>query len=376
MGKIGRHAIWKRARYTEGSDHPRSHWLAEFAPRFPSDRRRILLLNRRHALQTGLAAGFLSAASRNTRAQAKPLTKVRYSEVNHSVFFAPVYVAMGKGFFTDVGLDVAMTTAYGGDKAMAALLGGSADIALIGPDVAIFVLISDSSLKARVFCGLNATDGFMLVGREKVDKFEWSMLKGTDVLGFRPASTPLLFFEAAMRKNGIDPDKDVKLTNNIGIPARMGSWLAGQNQYAIFDEPAASQLEHDGKGWILASIGQTVGFVDYTMFAATDKTINDNPRMLQAWTDAIARALIWTAEAPAGEVAQIVSTQFPGVDMAVLTAAVDRYRRLKVWKSTPVIEPVAIDRFQDILVGGRVLDPTKRVKFADLVRTEFAGKAP
>jgi NitT/TauT family transport system substrate-binding protein len=335
-----------------------------------------IMFNRRDVLQTGLAAaGYLSAASRSARAQAKPLIKVRYSEVNHAVNFAPVYVAIGKGFFTDVGLDVTMTTAYGGDKAMAALLGGSADIALTGPDAAIYVLTSDSSLKARIFCGLNATDVFMLVGREKVDKFDWSMLKGKDILGFRPASTPLLFFEAAMRKNGIDPDKDVKLTNNIAIPARVGAWLAGQHQYAIFDEPAASQLERDGKAWFLASVGQTVGQVDFTVFAATDKTISDNPAMLQAWTDAIARALKWTAAAPVAEVAQVVSTQFPGVDMAVLTAAVDHYRQLKIWKLTPVIEPGAIERFQDILVDGHVLDPAKRVKFADLVRPEFASKA-
>ena len=76
------------------------------------------------------------------------------------------------------------------------------------------------------------------------------MLKGKDILGFRPGSTPILFFEAAMRKNGIDPLKDVKLNNNVAIPARVGSWLAGQNQFAIFDEPEASQLELDGKAYI------------------------------------------------------------------------------------------------------------------------------
>ena len=83
-----------------------------------------------------------------------------------------------------------------------------------------------------IFCGLTATDGFMLVGREKIDKFEWSMLKGKEILGFRPGSTPILFFEAAMRQNGIDPLKDVKLNNNVAIPARVGSWIAGQNQFA------------------------------------------------------------------------------------------------------------------------------------------------
>src|SRR4051794_41632543 len=116
----------------------------------------------------------------------------------------------------------------------------------------------------------------MLVGREKVEKFDWAMLKGKEILGFRPGSTPLLYLETAMRQNGIDPQKDVRLNNNISIPARLGSWLAGQNQYAIFVDPDASQLELDGQGHILASSGQTVGFVDYTAFMATDKYSREN----------------------------------------------------------------------------------------------------
>src|SRR5579863_10398869 len=201
--------------------------------------------HRRSVIRGGLAAlGAISVGAPVVAlGQTKPAVKVRYNEVVHSLLYAPSYVAMAKGYFKDAGLDVEMTTANGGDKSMAALISGSADIALIGPETAIYVLNSDSSTKVRIFCGLTATDGFMLVGRNKVDKFDWSMLKGKDVLGFRPGSTPLLFLEAAMRQNGIDPTKDVRLTNSIGIPARVGSWLAGQNQYAIFNEPDASQLE-------------------------------------------------------------------------------------------------------------------------------------
>src|SRR5580700_2595057 len=165
------------------------------------------MLHRRSVIQASLGA--LGAASVYApsvlRAQNKPLVKIRYNEVVRSVLYAPAYVAITNGYFKDAGLDVELTTANGGDKSMAALISGSADIALMGPEAAIYVLNSDSSVKARIFCGLTATDGFMLVGRNKVDKFEWGMLKGKDILGFRPGSTPLLFFEAAMRQNGIDP---------------------------------------------------------------------------------------------------------------------------------------------------------------------------
>jgi NitT/TauT family transport system substrate-binding protein len=335
------------------------------------------MLTRRRAVQGALAAAGSASVARPiaARAQKKGLTKVRYNEVVHSILYAPAYVAIAKGYFEEVGIEQVMTTANGGDKSAAALVSGGADIALIGPETAIYVQISDSPTKIPIFCGLTATDGFMLVGREKVDKFDWSMLKGKEILGFRPGSTPLLFFEAAMRQNGIDPDKDVKLSNNVAIPARMGSWLAGQNQYAIFIEPDASQLEIDGKAHFLASIGATVGPADYTTFMATDKYIHENPEIIQNWTNAIFKAMKWTATAPTAEVAKTLEPFFPGVNAQALLGAAERYRKLKIWKDTPVIDPKAIERFEDILVQGHVLDASKRVKYQDLVLTQFASKA-
>jgi NitT/TauT family transport system substrate-binding protein len=331
----------------------------------------------RRSVISGLAA--LGAAPAlmplAARAQGKPLVKIRYNEVVRSLLYAPAYVAITKGYFRDAGLDVELTTGNGGDKTMAALVSDRADIALIGPETAIYVLNSDSSTKVRIFCGLTSTDGFMLIGRTKVDKFEWSMLKGKEVLGFRPGSTPLLFLEEAMRMNGVNPETDVKLSNNVAIPARIGAWLSGQGQYAIFIEPDASQLELDGKAYFLASVGATVGFADYTTFMATDKYIKEHPDTLQSWTDAIYRAQKWTSAATAAEIVQAIAGYFPGVKQAALTAAAERYQKLKIWKSSPAIEQPAINRFEDILVHGGVLNADKRVPFQDLVRTEFADKA-
>ena len=328
-------------------------------------------------MQGGLAAlGSVSAAAPfDALAQGKPPVKVRYNEVVRSLLYAPKYVALSKGYFKDAGLDIAMTTAFGGDKSTAALLSNTADIALIGPETAIYVLNSDSSTKIRIFCGLTTTDGFMLMGREKLAKFDWKTLKGKDILGFRPGSTPLLFLEEALRMNGIDPHKDVKLNNNVAIPARVGSWISGQNQFAIFIEPDASQLELDGKAHFLASIGQTVGPADYTTFMATDKYMKENPEVIQNFTNAIAKAMKWTAAAPAVEIVAALEPFFPGVNKQALINATTRYQKLKMWKSTPVIDEKPIAKFQDILVNGNVLEAGKRVKFQDLVLNEFANKA-
>jgi NitT/TauT family transport system substrate-binding protein len=333
------------------------------------------MLDRRRALK-GLAVGALSVSAPFVAlAQRKPAMKIRYNEVVRSILYTPAYVALSRGMFEEAGLEITMATAQGGDKSMAALLGNAADIALMGPESPIYVLTSESPTKVRIFCGLTATDGFMLLGRQKVDKFDWSMLKGKDILGFRPGSTPLLFLEEALRMNGIDPQKDVKLNNNVAIPARVGSWLAGQNQYGIFTEPDPAQLELDGKAHFMASIGETVGFADYTSFMATDQYIKDNPGAVQAFTDAIYKAQKWTETAKASEIVSALEQFFPGVNPKALTAAAERYQKLKIWKSSPVIDEKPIEKFQDILVNGNVLEKGKRVKFADLIRTEFASKA-
>lgn len=334
------------------------------------------MLDRRRILQGGIGAlGSLSAAAPLRALAQSRRVKVRYNEVVRSIFFGPAYVAITNGYFDEVGIDLTITTAQGGDKSLAALLANIADIALIGPETAIYVQNSDSPTKLRIFCGLTATDGYMLFSREKVDKFDWNMLKGKEILGFRPGSTPLLFLEAALRQNGIDPQRDVKLVNNIAIPARLGSWLAGQNQYAIFQEPEAAQLEMDGKAHFLVSIGETVGFADYTSFIATDKYLRENAEVVQNWTNAINKALRWTSSATGAEFAKAVEPFFPGVSPQALSAGADRYRRLKIWKTSPMVEPHAIEKFQDILVQGHVLEPHKRVKYQDLVAPEFASKA-
>jgi NitT/TauT family transport system substrate-binding protein len=334
------------------------------------------MLNRRQVLETAIAFGAQSlAVPLDALAQGRPPVRVRYSEVVRSIFYAPAYVAMTKGFFREAGLDVALTTAQGGDKSVAALLSNRADIALAGPEVSIYVQNSDSPTKIPIFGALTDADGSMLVGREKVNNFDWQQLKGKAILANRPGSTPDLFLEAALRKRGIDPTRDVKLVNNIAIPARLGAWLAGQTQFAIFNEPDASQLELDGKAHLLASIGEVVGHLDYTTFMATDKYIRNNPQVIQAWINAIYKAQQWTASAQPSEIAKAIDQFFPGMNERALIAGVERYRKFGIWKSTPKIDPSSLDKLQDILVQGRVLESAKRVQFTDVMRPEFGNAA-
>lgn len=337
--------------------------------RFPAFARRL-------APALVAAAGLIGLASDAlAQAAAKAPVKVRYEEVVRSVLYVPMYVALNQGYFKDAGLDVGMKTSQGTDKGMAALLSGSADIVLIGPEASIYVANSESPAKPKIFAGLTATDGFLLMSRKSADTFDWSQLKGKSVMAFRPGSNPDVFLEAALRKHGLDPKKDLKLVNNIGPAARTGAWLAGQNDYAIFLEPEAGNLEKDGHGHVMASIGSEVGQVDYTVFTSTDVFMQKNPQVLQAWTGAVARALKHVQTAPPADLAKQVAEYFPGMSQAELTKAIERYRGLKLWKTSPLVEKAAIEQLQDMLTASGVLEAAKRVKYEQVVVTDFATKA-
>lgn len=335
----------------------------------PSRRRNLLSLARTLGMSLlclGLAGG----------ASAQAPVKVRYEEVVRSVLYLPMYVALNQGYFKEAGLDVSLKTSQGTDKGMAALLSGSADIVLIGPEASVYVANSESPVKPKIFSGLTATDGFLLVSRSKpAASFQWSELKGKSVMAFRPGSNPDVFLETAMRKHGLDPKKDLKLVSNIGPAARAGAWIAGQTDYAIFLEPEATTLEKSGQAHVVASIGREVGPVDYTVFTATDDYLKRNPGVAQAWTNAIVRAQKYVATAPAPKLVEHISEYFPGMTQPELTAAIERYRGIGLWKTNPTVERQAIDNLQDMLVTSGVLESAKRVKYEQVVVTDFTSKA-
>ena len=320
-----------------------------------------------------LTGTLIPALSQN--AEAKSLTPVRYEEVIRSVFYLPSYVALSKGFFKEEGLDVSMKTSWGSDKGTAALLSGNADIVLVGPETAVYIQRGESPEKVRIFCGLTATDGSSLVGRKKMDSFDWKSIKGKTILSWRVGSMPALFLEHILRSNGLDPKKDVKIINNLAAPARHGAFVSGTGDYATFFEPDVSTMEANGTGHFIKSIGREVGNIDYTVFMATQSFIAKKPEIIQAWTNAIYRAQKYSLEADPNVIAKEVAQFFPKVKLELIAQSIIRYRKLQIYKTSPLVEPGAIEGLQNLLVEGRLLKEKERVNYKDVVITEFANKA-
>lgn len=312
-----------------------------------------------------------------SQAQAADQTKVKLAEVIRSQLYVPMYVALNKGFAAEEGLDVELVTANGGDRAGALVLSGQADFALAGPEVPLYIFNGESPDKPLIFSALTATDGFFLASRTKIDKFEWSMLNGKKIVGYRPGSTPGLYLEYVMKQRGVDAATLASVITNIGIPARDGAWMSGTGDFGIFMEPSLSRLEKAGQAYMVTSIGKEVGRADYTVFFAKKSWLEKNGATAQKWANAIARAQIWTANASPKEIAETIAPYFPGLSIEDNEAVVARYRNagVPIWSASTVVDPAGLARAQEIMVSGGTLPADKKVAYDKIVTTAYAEKA-
>lgn len=161
------------------------------------------------------------------------LTKVVLNEVAHSVFYAPQYVAYELGYFEEEGIDLEIVTGFGADKTMTAVLSDEADIGFMGSESSIYVYAEGAKEYVVNFAQLTQRAGNFLVGREPNEGFEWSELKGKTVLGGRKGGMPQMVFEYILKKNGIDPDKDVNIVQNIDFGATAAAFTGGKGDYTV-----------------------------------------------------------------------------------------------------------------------------------------------
>src|SRR6202048_4093217 len=253
--------------------------------------------------------------------------KVKLAEVIRSQLYIPMYVALSKGFAAAQGLEVELVTANGGDRAGALVLSGQADFALAGPEVAIYIHNGESADKPVIFCALTATDGFFLVSRTKLDKFDWSMVNNKKIIGWRPGSTPELYLEYVLKQRGVDTATIGSVVTNIGVPARDGAWISGAGDFGLFMEPNLSKLEKAGEAHVITSIGKDVGQADYTVFFAKGSWLEKNAATAQKWTNAVGQAPAWVATASEQDIAAAIAPFFPGVSPDENIAVVSRYRK-------------------------------------------------
>ena len=313
--------------------------------------------------------------SRNNREvdTSKVLQKIKVSEVTRSVFYAPQYIAISEGFFKENGIDIDLTTGQGADAVMTSVLSNQCEIGFAGPEASIYVYNEGKEDYTEVFAQLTKRDGSFLVARENTDSFSWQDLKGKTVIPGRKGGVPYMTLEYVLKKNGIDPQKDLVLDDSIKFDLMAGAFSAGNADYVTLFEPTASNTEKQGKGYIVASVGEASGEIPYTAYFAKKSYIENNSDTIQNFTNAIYKGQIWVKEHSAEEIAASIQDFFPDSDIEQLADAIQKYKDIDAWNETPVLEKEAFDRLQEVMTMAGELE--KEAPYDKIVNNKYAKES-
>lgn len=311
-------------------------------------------------------------ADRTAEEQHNTAEKVVLNEVAHSIFYAPMYVAIEEGYFAEEGIALELVTGFGADKTMTAVLTGDADIGFMGCESSIYTYVGETEDYVVNFAQLTQRAGNFLVSREPVEEFQWDMLKDKDVLGGRAGGMPEMVFEYILLKNNIIAS-DVRIDQSIDFGSTAAAFSGGQGDFTVEFEPHATMLEQKGDGYVVASLGEASGYVPYTSFSAKKSYLENHPKTVQAFTDALQRGMDYVDTHTPEEIAKVITPQFAETDLDTLTRIVERYYAQDTWKNDLIFEEESFDLLQNILTEFEMLE--EKVPYEKLVNTEFAKEA-
>jgi len=300
-------------------------------------------------------------------------TKVVLNEVAHSIFYAPMYIAIEEGYFLDEGIDLELVTGFGADKTMTAVLSGEADIGFMGSESSIYTYNEGATDYVVNFAQLTQRAGNFLVAKKAMPNFTWSDLEGSYVLGGRKGGMPQMVFEYILKQNGINPATDLKINQNIDFGSTAAAFAEGQGDFTVEFEPGATTLEKEGKGYVVASLGEDSGYVPYTAFCAKKSYIEKHGDIIQGFTNALQKGMDYVKKHTPKEIAEKIAPQFKETDIDTITTIVTRYYEQDTWKSDLIFSKESFELLQDILETADEL--SKRAPYEYLVTTKFAEKA-
>ena len=295
---------------------------------------------------------------------------IRVNEVTRSVFYAPQYVAINNGYFKENGIEIDLTTGQGADAVMTSVLSNQCDIGFAGPEASIYVYNEGKEDYTQVFAQMTKKDGSFLIARNKNDNFSWQDLKGKTVIPGRKGGVPYMTLEYVLRKNGIDPKKDVTLDDSIKFDLMAGAFTSGNADYVTLFEPTASLTSKENKGYIVASVGEAAGEIPYTAYFAKKSYINNNEDTIQKFTNSIYKGQKWVKEHTSKEIAEAIASFFPNTDIELLESAIQSYKNIDAWNETPVLKKEAFNRLQEVMTLAGEL--TKEAPYEKIVNNKYA----
>ena len=309
--------------------------------------------------------GVIGLSLFNSKNNNKALTKITVAEVAHSIFYAPQYAAINQGFFEEEGIDVNLILTPGADKVTASVLSGDADIGFSGSEACIYVYNAKEKDYLKTFAQLTQKDGSFIVSREKIDNFTLNDLKGKKIIGGRLGGMPEMTLEWVLRENNIDPKNDVEIDTSIQFAAMGGAFIGGEGDFVSLFEPTALEVEKQGYGYVVASLGELGGVVPYTSYSARSSYIKENKDIIRKFTKAIQKGLDFVHNSSDQDVAKAIIEFFPDTKLEDLEKIVARYRSIDAWANNTTFSRKSFDHLQEIMIASGQLD--KKVNYADVI---------
>ncbi len=295
---------------------------------------------------------------------------IRVNEVTHSIFYAPFYVAINKGYFEDEGINIELTNGGGSNNSMTALITGGAEVALLGPETAVYTYAQGAKDQPVIFGQLTKRDGSFMFTRNTSENFEWNNVVGKEILAGRKGGMPYMALEYLLKQKGLF-DK-VTLNTDVAFANMASAYQSGQGDYTTLFEPTASDMASNNLGKIVASIGAEVGEVPYTAFMATKSFMQKNPKTIKAFLRAVWKGYNFVVNAPLDDVADALAPSFDGTSKENIKASMQTYKSIDAWVSNPAMTEDSFTRLCAIMTSAGEL--STNVPFSAIVDNTYANE--
>lgn len=306
----------------------------------------------------------------------KDYNKIELNEVTHSIFYAPLYVAMNQGFFEDEGLTVTLTNGGGSDTSMSALLTGSADIILAGPETVVYTQQEGVADKPVVFGQLTTCDGSFIVSKEDDQNFTLADLVGETIIGGRQGGLPAMTLQYIIENSGytIGTGADeINLRTDVAFNLTASVWEGDSTvKYCTLFEPTATNIEKEGKGFVVASLGEISGSIPYTCFAAKESYLEDHSDVAEKFLRAVAKGYDYIISNDSETVAKALLPSFEGNTIAELQVAVEQYTLISAWSSDMILTEASFNNLMNVMLNAGVITETSN--WEDIVDNTLATK--
>lgn len=303
------------------------------------------------------------------------VTIVKVNEVTHSIFYAPFYVAINKGYFADEKIEIELTNGGGADASMSAILSGDADIGLMGPEASIYVVQGDAQDKPVVFGQLTKRDGSFIVAKHNYSDFTIQDLKGYEIIGGRQGGVPAMTLEYTIKQAGLTigtGSNQVNLNTSVAFNNTASVFETTSAEFCTLFEPTASELCASKGYHIVASVGTLSGEVPYTCFQTKNSFYTKNQYLCERFLRAVYRGYKFLLNASVSEIYSAVSPSFLGISEQSIITSINSYIDSDAWAESPAMSQSAFDSLQTIMQSAGYLD--QKATFGSVVDNTVANK--